>query len=200
MAFEKPTPEKAAAAADKRRKALALHKMGASYEAIAQKLDYGNRGTAYREVRKALRDEGGLDTPEDLRLLDEGRLDALMMALWPKAMNGQGWATERVLQIMQMRKELTPVTGKVAKGVQKDLAAMPGELQEGGLAAAALELAHSIDRGESPSACARELRGVMAQLQEQAEAIKPKVEPEKRVGGLSDLTARIAQRRASSSG
>jgi hypothetical protein len=77
--------------------------------------------------------------------------------------------------------------GPVTRGVRADLAKMPEELRESGLAALAVELAMCLDDGRSSTtskaSCARELAHVLTELR----GLAP-VEPE--ADQLDDLTAR----------
>ena len=92
-------------ATQRRIEALALRKQGLSFEKIADKLGYGNRGNAYRAVVQelsALRHEAG----DDLLKLELIRLDALLEAVWPAAMKDNNGAVERALRIIHQRARL----------------------------------------------------------------------------------------------
>lgn len=181
-------------AAEKRAQALKLRKAGATYEQIAAKVGYASRGAAHNAVGEALEAERH-DTAIEAHHLDEQRLDQIMLALWPAAMEGDGWSVDRILEIMKLRREPEPVVpaGRVAAGVARDLAQLPADLQASALAATALELARNVDNGVSPATCARELRSVLTDL-----AARGAPAPEVRSDGVADLTDRIARRRASS--
>lgn len=187
-------------AAEKRRRALQLRKAGASYDQIAQQVGYANRGTAHRAVAEALQ-ESQQDTREDVQQLEAQRLDQMLMALWPKAMQGSGWAVDRILRIMEVRgtdlaataqtaTEDTPTERRrtVVEAVRDDLAELPERLQRGALAASALELARTIDQGLNQATCTKELRSVLADLRGQA---PPTVEGD----AVDDLAHRRASRR-----
>lgn len=190
--------EQSTEGADKRQRALNLRKAGATYQQIADQVGYTNRGTAHRAVVQALREEHQ-DTVTLTRQLDGQRMDQILMALWPKAMRGDGWAVDRILRLMELRAAPEPVErlGRVEKATTRDLKALPPELRDSALAAAAVELARNIDNGVTPSSCARELRAVMAQLTDLA---APQTPAEPRGGGIADLSARIAARRNTSAG
>jgi hypothetical protein len=181
---------------ERAQQALNLRKAGATYEQIAERVGYANRGTAHRAVRRALRD-AQQDTQADLRSLDAERLDQLLMALWGKALAGSGEAADRVLRIIALRegieapKPAGPARRLVVDAVTEELAALPERLQLGALAASALELARSIDSGVNQATCTKELRAVLADLQVRASDRRP-VEAQR---GISDLTVRIAERR-----
>lgn len=189
-------------AAEKRQRALNLRKAGATYDQVAAQAGYSNRGTAYRAVAAALR-ESRQDTREDVQQLESQRLDQMLMALWPKAMQGNGWAVDRILRMMEIRAgELASASAEVAdhdpieerrtvvEAVREDLADLPERLQRGALAAAALELARTIDQGLNQATCTKELRAVLADLKAQA---PPRVEGDT----VDDLNARRAARRRS---
>lgn len=187
---------RAEAAADRRHRALQLRKAGATYDQIAQQVGYTNRGSAYRAVAEALR-EAKLDTAGDAQQLEVQRLDQMLMALWPKAMQGSGWAVDRILRMMELRANdlATPERrSTVVEGVQRDLDGLPEELRGGALAATALELARAVDLGLNQASCAKELRGVMAELTAKA--------PAKAEGDTVDELAeqRNARRKAASAG
>ena len=93
------------AAVDRQRRALELRRQGASYSTIASRLGYANKGGAHKLVRRALR--ATLQEPADeLRRLETERLDALLRALWHKAIAGHGAAIDRVLKVMERRANL----------------------------------------------------------------------------------------------
>lgn len=94
----------ASAAAERRKKALELHLAGASYQAIADAVGYGNKGTAHTAVREALNDLAP-DTSE-MGATAIARIDAMLQGLWPKARRGDVQAIDRVLKLEQWRKEL----------------------------------------------------------------------------------------------
>lgn len=192
-----------AEAAEKRLRALNLRKAGATYDQIAQQVGYANRGTAHKAVTLALV-EAQRESQAESHLLDGQRLDQMLMALWPKAMKGDPETVDRVLRIVELRREPEPVEqlGRVAAGVARDLDGMPEELRESALAATALELARNVDNGKTPATCARELRAAMADLAEKAAKVAGSAakvtKPEE--GSLADFNARLAARRGSATG
>lgn len=97
--------EKKSETTEKRQRALQLRKAGATYDQVAQQVGYANRGTAYRAVQTALEELPG-ETVSETMLLDEQRLEQLVMALWPKAMKGEGWAAERIIKVIELRLKL----------------------------------------------------------------------------------------------
>lgn len=83
----------------------------------------------------------------------------------------------------------------VREAVERDLAKLPDDLADSGLAATALAMADRIDGGKgSPSECAKALMQALEQLRDLAPA------PEKEKDGLDDLSARRAARLAGKPG
>lgn len=96
---------RAIARAEREAVALELRKAGATYDDIARRLGYSNRSAARRLVVRAL--ERTVSEPADeLRTLECARLDALLQALWPKAMEGNPRSVEVALQVMDRRARL----------------------------------------------------------------------------------------------
>lgn len=104
MAESRTSPRRIEAA-EKRTRALQLRKAGATFDQIAQQVGYENRGIACRAVQQELAELPKEDAAE-LRDLEMARLDSLLTAMWPKAINGNGWAVDRVLRIMERRARL----------------------------------------------------------------------------------------------
>lgn len=191
---------------EKLQRALNLRKAGAGYDQIAQQVGYPDGDTAHRAVADALI-EGHRDTAQDEQRLEVQRLDQMLMALWPKAMQGQGWAADRIFRLMELRREYDraallparssadPVENRrtVVDAVKADLADLPEKLQLGALAASALELARTIDQGLNQATCTKELRAVLAELREQA-PLKPSGD------AVDDLNERRAARQRAASG
>jgi hypothetical protein len=84
--------------------ALRLRSLGHTYREIADRLGI-NTSTAYRRVQNAL---GAIpaDEVDSLRKLESERLDALQVAIWDKAINGDLRSVDRVLSIMKRRAQL----------------------------------------------------------------------------------------------
>ena len=90
---------------DRQRQALQLRAGGATYQQIADALGYRGAAGALKAVRAGLL--ATLQEPADeLRTLELARLDALLRAVWPKAMRGELTAVDRVLKIMERRANL----------------------------------------------------------------------------------------------
>jgi hypothetical protein len=90
------------AQAEKQRDALELRKAGATYDQIAKTLGYADRSGAQRLVRDAFA-RITRETSEEVLTLELERLDAMLLALWPKAKKGEAHSVDRVLRIMERR-------------------------------------------------------------------------------------------------
>lgn len=90
---------------EKERQCLELKRAGLPFDEIAARVGYSNRGSAYRAYQRAM--ARTLQQPAaEIRQLEADRLDRLQVALWTKAMKGDGWAVDRVLSIMERRARL----------------------------------------------------------------------------------------------
>lgn len=87
------------------REALELRRAGVTYDVIAERLMYANKGGAHKAVQRALKRT--LQEPADeLRALELDRLERLQVAVWPKAMRGDVASIDRVLRIAERRSKL----------------------------------------------------------------------------------------------
>lgn len=86
-------------------KGLELRKAGATWQQIADRLGYYDRGAA-RTAVLALIKEQDKEKVEDLRTLEGERLDQLQMAVWRNAVSGDERAIEKILAIMSHRAKL----------------------------------------------------------------------------------------------
>ena len=94
-----------ALAAERRSRAVEMALTGSSYQVIADELGYANRGTVYRLVKNALEDRQ-IETIDELRQLEVERLDALQVAVWEDATNGDVRAVAAVLKVMHLRAKI----------------------------------------------------------------------------------------------
>lgn len=85
-------------------RALELRRQGLNYHEIARELKISTN-RAYELVQSALT-RWMLEPAEDVRLLELQRLDALLAALWDKAIAGDLAVVDRVLRIMERRAKL----------------------------------------------------------------------------------------------
>jgi len=112
-AADKSTPSKVAAA-KRTAEAVALRLGGATFDSIAGQLGYSNRSAAYMAVTRWMARIGAEDA-EKLRALENVRLDAMLVAIWPRVLGGDLGAIDRALRISERRcringVDLTPVT------------------------------------------------------------------------------------------
>jgi len=91
-------------ARERERQVLELSKGGANFVQIADRLGISDRMVS-RIYHRAL-ERIPVPAAEEVRHLEVVRLDALLTAMWPKAMQGSGWAVERCLSIMERRARL----------------------------------------------------------------------------------------------
>jgi hypothetical protein len=115
--------EPSAGTAERRRQALELRKAGATYDVIAQRLGYANRGGAYKAVMQALQAITA-EPAKELLQLELERLDALLLGQWQKAIHGNARAGEVALKVMERRARLlgldAPVKSQVTVTDQLD--------------------------------------------------------------------------------
>jgi hypothetical protein len=92
----------------KEQHALELRLAGHTYDAIAAQVGYASRSSAYRAVARAFhRIRAHTDqTAEQLRELEDGRLDRLLRAIDDKVQQGDLAAIDRALRISHARREL----------------------------------------------------------------------------------------------
>lgn len=85
--------------------ALDLALQGLPYREIAKRAGYasvsGAFGAVQRELQRTMQHKA-----DDLRTLEARRLDALLVAMMPKALGGDTWSVDRVLAIMERRARL----------------------------------------------------------------------------------------------
>lgn len=90
--------------AEKRAKVLHLRRQGHTFAVIANAVGYETAGGAQMAFTQALAE---LRPPEDdireMRQVEDLRLDALMVALWPKAMAGFIPAVHAILRVSERR-------------------------------------------------------------------------------------------------
>ena len=92
-------------ATEKAVKALELRRQGKSYVQIAKELGYSSGSGAHGAVKKALRK--ALKEPADeLRALENARLDAMLIALWPEIEKGDPKSIMAGVRISERRAKL----------------------------------------------------------------------------------------------
>jgi len=108
----RPTPTNVATA-DRMRQALELRKAGVTFEQIATRLGFSDRGAAYKAICRAL-EETLTEPAEELRTLETERLDRLLLAVWKPALEGDLKAVDRVLRILESRRKLLGLDAPVS--------------------------------------------------------------------------------------
>ena len=83
--------------------AFELRKAGASYELIAEKLNYASAKSAESSIRRVLANKYQPDDVEDVVQIELARLDALQLIAWRRAKDGDLSAIDRILKIMERR-------------------------------------------------------------------------------------------------
>jgi len=97
--------EQEIATTEKQIKALELRRRGKSYAEIARELGYSSGSGAHAAVKKALRKT--LKEPADeLRKMENARLDAMLNALWPEIEKGNPKAIAAGVKISDRRAKL----------------------------------------------------------------------------------------------
>lgn len=91
-----------ATAAEKRKQALDLRRAGWSFEDIAAEVGYANKGSAHRAVKQGIADITR-ESATELLELELARLDDLMAGAYEQARNGDLFAVDRVLKIIDQR-------------------------------------------------------------------------------------------------
>ncbi len=94
-----------AVAAVKRAKVVEAVAQGATYDEAARIAGYANRSGAFKAFWKAV-EQREAEAVDDHRALELARLDALQVALWEKAIDGDVKAAGMVLKIIEQRSRL----------------------------------------------------------------------------------------------
>lgn len=99
------TQQDAVNAHERTKQALEYRKAGLAYAAIAERLGYRDRRTAWQAVHNALMKT--LREPADeVRALEVERLDALYLQMFSRAMKGDYGAVDRCIKISERRAKL----------------------------------------------------------------------------------------------
>ena len=85
--------------------ALALRKTGATYEQIAHALGYASRDSAWRAIHRVLKAHQ-VEGVEELRKIEDMRLDEMLFAIYKIAKAGDLGAIDRILRIAERRARL----------------------------------------------------------------------------------------------
>lgn len=96
---------KAAEARARETDAFTLREAGLTFDEIAKRLNYRDRGAAHKAYQRALQ-RAEPQSSDDARALEVARLDRLHRALWPAALKGDTAAADRVLRVAERRSRL----------------------------------------------------------------------------------------------
>lgn len=152
-------------------RALELRRAGVAYDDIALAVGYGNRGSAYRAVQRAIR-RAHREPAEALRALESDRLDDVHRAVWPKAITGDLAAVDRVIKVQERRAKLLGLDAGDAAQIK--LTERQGEMVALAIQRILSALALTAEQQELvPDVVPRELRAIAA-----TEAGEDVVEPE----------------------
>lgn len=119
MTAAAPGTPQAIANKDKAAQALALRKTGATYDQIAGALGYASRGAAHRAVQRLLKAHE-VEGVEELRKLEDSRLDEMLFAIYKAARGGDLGAIDRILRIMERRAKLLGLDMPALSEVKND--------------------------------------------------------------------------------
>jgi len=165
---------------EKERQCLELRRAGATFEDIAVRLRYTNRSAAYKAYRRAI--ARTLQQPADeIRTLEQDRLDKLLTAVWSAAMRGNLGAVDRALRISERRSRLLGLDfadGLAARQVA--LAEEQGALLASGLGWLVQRMTYRLSLAEDQVEIANQLVALM--LQALAEGRPPTAELEAAAG------------------
>jgi len=115
---------------ERQRQAIALKLAGASYPQIADKLDYHSPNAARVAVTKGL--ENSLqESAKDLRKIHYGRLEHMLMLVWPRVNTGDQSSIQTALTIMDRMERLyglaAPQKIDVSHGVREAIIVADGD-------------------------------------------------------------------------
>jgi hypothetical protein len=97
--------ERLNSAAEKRKKALQLRMAGLAYSEIAATIGWADKSSAFKAVKDELA-RIPRDDAKALMVMELERLDLLQVSLWGAARNGDNFAVDRVIKIMDHRAKL----------------------------------------------------------------------------------------------
>lgn len=126
-----PSKAQRAAAAEKRKKAVALRLAGLPWDDIAQQTGYASAGAACTAVTEAMKANLAAqgEAATELRETEIARLDRLQAAHWPKALKGDPKSSEIVLKCIAARAKLqgteAPVRTEHSGGLRYEIIGIP---------------------------------------------------------------------------
>lgn len=90
---------------DRDLKCVELRKAGATWQAIADTLGYAGTGNAYRAFM-AVMNAYPRETVDTCRDILNARYETMVRSLWPKVVQGDVWAIDRVTRICEQQAKL----------------------------------------------------------------------------------------------
>ena len=90
---------------EKQKRAMALKLAGASYAQIADNLGYADSSGAYKAVSRGMKNSLQ-ESAGDLRKIHYGRLEHMLMRVWPAVNQGDSRAVNSALQVMDRMERL----------------------------------------------------------------------------------------------
>lgn len=97
---DSPTSPEAIERLERDLKNVQLRKSGLHWQAIADELGYSSPGHAYDRFMSVMQDYPREDI-DTARNIIADRHEACIAAMWPAAMNGDGWAVDRVTRSLE---------------------------------------------------------------------------------------------------
>ena len=90
---------------EKQKRAIALKLAGASYAQIAESIGYADASGAYKAVSRGMKNSLQ-ESAGDLRKIHYGRLEHMLMLVWPAVNQGDSSAVSSALQVMDRMERL----------------------------------------------------------------------------------------------
>lgn len=147
-----PTSPTAIARRERDLRCVNLRRAGMAWQDIATQLGYSDPGHAYQRFMVIMKDYPREDV-ETARDVEADRYDQLQRAIWAKCLQGDTWAIDRALKLMDQRARLlglnVPVRQTIEVLTESTVDAAIREL-EAQIAVKATEVAdavHAADRG-----------------------------------------------------
>lgn len=132
MAGRKVTSRRHIDVRERQGKALELRKAGATYAQIAEAVGYAHEQSAYKAVRKAM--QAIVQEPsEELALLQQERLNHMLVILWPRIQGGEDTAINTALRVMERMDRLAGLdsgTGNLTINSQSNVVIVDGNSEE----------------------------------------------------------------------
>lgn len=136
--------------AERDARALDLRRAGVALPRIAAELQYSSAATAETGIARALKAQGTVFDPADVRALELDRLDRLQQAVWVKAVKGDLKAIEQAQKLSEARVRLAGIADRGASvltdAYDATVAALPDKKPEDdALIASGRRIAERID-------------------------------------------------------